>query len=747
MRSIFPTGGTFPPHLLTVVIFLIILIFTGLPGRGDRLAALPDEKPGRTTPLPDLPFGAVYFRKSNPPPEDWERDYRQAAADGMNCFRHWLLWSAIEVSPGEYDWRDYDRQLDLAARHGIRTILADILCAAPEWAFRKYPHARVENADGTRESSQYVIACAVGGWPGLCLDNEEVRQKAEQFLTAVVERYRDHPALAGYDAWNELNHFGDAGGCFCEASAEKFREWLREKYGSLEALGRAWLRYSYSNWEDIQPPRTLAPYPDSLDWARFRIDNALRLFRWRVELIRGLDPQHPVTAHAIPMGAIRELGPASYPVFQAGKLVDIYGYSGGCNHEEWSELRWQHWIKMDLTRSASSGKPFWAAEMPAGASWRARRLTLEGGRVTTPQDLRLYTLTHLAGGARGIFSPRWRPLLDGPLAGSFGFYDLDGSPTDRSRKASELARWTNSEALEKAREARPVRGEIGILLVPESQIFTHASTESTDLYYRSVSGAYRALLFQNLQPDFVWIDDLGPEHDLLYLPHPVMLSSDTARRITSWVKGGGKLISEGCPGYFGDGGRVGERQPNLGLDEVFGARQASIVLAPDLLEDLRFRIEGSRPVRGGVYLQTYEPTTGTARGTLEDGRVIVVDHEFGKGQTRLVGTFPGYGFTRKADAGTRQFFGDLLEWAGKTPHVKSSDPRLLARLQKGKGTRFLWVVNSTREDRPTRLELAPRHGALSGARNLSGKTPIDVQGRSMSLEVPARDVVLLELLD
>ena len=100
--------------------------------------------------LPTIPYGAVYFRKSNPPKEDWERDYKQAAADGMNCFRHWFLWSAIEVAPGKYDWDDYDRQLDLAAKYGIKTIVADILCTAPQWAFKEYPHAWIEEADGTR---------------------------------------------------------------------------------------------------------------------------------------------------------------------------------------------------------------------------------------------------------------------------------------------------------------------------------------------------------------------------------------------------------------------------------------------------------------------------------------------------------------------------------------------------------------------------------------------------------------------
>src|ERR1035441_9480004 len=31
------------------------------------------------SPEPVFPYGAVYFRKSNPPPQDWERDHHTAA--------------------------------------------------------------------------------------------------------------------------------------------------------------------------------------------------------------------------------------------------------------------------------------------------------------------------------------------------------------------------------------------------------------------------------------------------------------------------------------------------------------------------------------------------------------------------------------------------------------------------------------------------------------------------------------------
>src|SRR5690348_13220507 len=54
-------------------------------------------------PGPVIPYGAVYFRKSNPPETDWARDHQTAARVGMNIFRHWFMWGAVEIAPGQYD--------------------------------------------------------------------------------------------------------------------------------------------------------------------------------------------------------------------------------------------------------------------------------------------------------------------------------------------------------------------------------------------------------------------------------------------------------------------------------------------------------------------------------------------------------------------------------------------------------------------------------------------------------------------
>src|SRR5690606_26474154 len=103
--------------------------------------------------------------------------------------------------------------------------------------------------------------------------------------------------VGGYDIWNECGYVEDAG--FCDASAERFREWWRDKYGDVRTLGRVWGRHSFADWADVMPPTGGGAYADVLDWLEFRRDNAYRLMAWRRDLIRELDPDHPITAHGV----------------------------------------------------------------------------------------------------------------------------------------------------------------------------------------------------------------------------------------------------------------------------------------------------------------------------------------------------------------------------------------------------------------------------------------------------------------
>lgn len=693
---------------------------------------------------PIFPYGAVYFRKSNPPEQDWARDHKTAAEVGMNTFRHWFMWSAIEVAPGKYDWRDYDRMMDLAAENGIRVVIAELVTAAPEWAFEKYPHARFRGSDDSVVHSSISGSSATGGFPGLCLDNEDVRQAAEKFLVALVERYRKHPATLAYDLWNENTYGGGSPQrmyCYCEATQKKFREWLQARYTTLEALGRAWRRYSFAEWGFVRPPRGFSGYPESLDWLEFRIDNAFRLFRWRTELFRRLDPANKITAHGV-AGTLESLPSATHHEWRSAEQVDTWGFTWVASRK--GSEPWKQFHAVDLVRAGARGKPFWHAEAQAGPLWMQPQVIgrpREDGRITDEKDVRLWNLISSAGGATGILYPRWRPLLDGPLFGAFGAFGMDGSVTPRAEMAGKVARWANAHP--ELWKSRPVRGDIGIVFAPESEIFNYVQQGDTRHYAQAARGAYQAFFDSNIQADWVHIDHLR-EYGAVYLPYPVMLKEATARKLIEYVEQGGHLISEGLPGYFGDGGRVGTTQPNFGLDRLFGAKERYVEFTPDLLDKLTLKIRGSQ-IHGRFFLQQYMAEGGRPAGTFEDGATAAVENSYGRGKTLLIGSFPGAGYYLHHSPEAREFFAGLLAWANAEQQVRSSDPEMKARLHAGPGGTYLWVINPARAPRRAKISLSSKFGPFETAEDLWVGQPVAVKGREVEVTVPDRDAAVIRL--
>ena len=706
-----------------------------------------------------FPYGAVYFRKSNPPPADWERDHQTAAQSGMNMFRHWVMWSAVEVAPGKYDWRDYDRMLELEGRNGIKTVLAEMITAAPEWAFRLYPQARFEAQDGYRGVPEYSGSSATGGFPGLCLDNPEVRARAGAFLKALATRYKDNPALYGYDLWNEGNTSGGAGVyfqtassayipdeyhgtgvgrmyCYCPASITEFRKWLQKKYGSVEAVSQAWRRYSFADWRDVEPSRTGGPYPDWLDWVEFKEDRAHELLRWRKEVIRSVDSKSKITMHGLAY-AIELLPSVSANDWRAAAEVDSYGFTW-VNARKGNEP-WKQYHAVDLVRGASRGKPFWHSEMQGGPLWMASEVTnrpLEDARKPDAEDLRVWNLVSMSGGVKGVLYLRYRPLLDGPLFGAFGPFAMDGSSTPRSDMAAKFAKWTNGNA--DLWKSNPVKGDVAIVFAPESERFNYAQQGNTTFYATSARGAYKAFFDSNIQPDWVHIDNIE-EYRIVYLPYPVMLSAKTVAKLHDYVQNGGTLISEGLPAYFGDGAHASAVQPNRGLQELFGAAEEDVDFTPDLLENLMLQVE-DHAIGGRYFKQVYRPTTGKAIGQYENGTVAAIENHFGKGKTILIGTFPGAAYFKKPTAETRALFQSLLP---EKQHIAVSDARVTARLHEGAGGTFLWIVNPTRDAKSISIHLEA--GAWKSGEDLWEGTNARVNGDTVQIDLPERDGAVLRL--
>jgi beta-galactosidase len=690
---------------------------------------------------PVFPYGAVYFRKSNPPEQDWARDHQTAARIGMNTFRHWFMWSAIEVAPGKYDWSDYDRMMDLAAKNGIKVVIAEFVTAAPEWAFHKWPQARFHSSDGSVVHSTIGGSSATGGFPGLCLDNPEVKAAAEKFLVALVERYRNHPALLGYDLWNENSYGGGAPtkmNCYCDGTKRKLREWLRKKYESLDVVGKTWNRYSYASWDDVEPPPNFGGYPESLDWLQFRIDDAFELLHWRSELFRRLDPKHLIAAHGV-AGTLEALPSSANDEWRSAAEVDTWGFTFVASRK--GDEPWKQFQAVDLVRAGSHGKPFWHAEAEAGPLWMQPQVigrAREDGRIPDEKDVRLWNLVSCAGGATGILYPRWRPLLDGPLFGAFGAFGMDGSVTPRAEMTGKFAQWANAHP--EVWKARPVQGDIGLVFVPESEMFNYVQQDSTAFYAQSMRGTYQAFFDQNIQADFVSLEDIG-KYKVIYLAYPVMLSSATVEKLKQYVEAGGILISEGLPAYFGDHGRAGPTQPNYGLDKLFGAKESYVEFTPDLLDKLTLNVRGQE-IFGRYFLQEYQLAGGRAVGQYANGHIAAVENTAGKGKTLLIGTFPGGGYYLHHSAGGKAFFAGLLEWAGITPLLKSDNPAIQARLHRGAGSSYLWVVNPSHKDADAIVTIPTTYRA---GEDVWGGRKVGIANGKVTVNVGTRDAAVIAL--
>lgn len=657
---------------------------------------------------PRVPYGAVYFRKSNPPREDWDRDYAVAAEDGLNTFRHWFMWSAIERAPGRFDWDDCDRQLDLAAAHGLSTVIAEFTMAAPDWLTRRMDHARMRTADGRPMASQLSPSTAVGGFGEglggagpLTLNDPAVHDAVMGFLTRLAERYRGHPGLMGYDVNNEVNYQPQFD--FSDPTAAAFRRWLQDKYGSLDALAEVWHRYSYAEWDDIMPPRQIQPYAECLDWMTFREDNFYTHVEDKIRTIRAADPDAAIVSHGI-AGAVTALAGHGCNDWRAAGQVDIYGYT-------WIAARkgnqpWRNFYAGDLIRGAARGKPFWHAERQGGPLWMQPQVlgrAKEDARVATPEDIRLWSMASFAAGARGMMNLRYRPLLDGPLFGAFGAYGMDGSRTPRSDMQAAIGRWANDPGQADLMAARPVRGEVGILMIPEAQRFDRllSSEGGFTTYQDAMWGAYRGFFDLGIQPDWVHSDDIDG-HDVIYAPYPILIPDALAGRLADWVARGGRLISEACPGYFGDMGRAGARQPRAGLDALFGVTEDEVEFMPDIAHHTALVLDGQRLTCGG-FIQSYHLAGANVLGRFDDGRIALTASDHGDGRTLLVGSHVSAGHFRALEAGqpdAAAWFRKCLDWAGIRPVVGTGNDMVKGRLHKDGDRRFTWLVNPTDQPQP-----------------------------------------------
>ena len=656
---------------------------------------------------PGFHFGAVYFRgQNNPPREDWERDHRVAAEDGHTLFRHWVSWNVVEVAPGKFDWADYDRMLDLAAKNGIRVVLAEMTVDFPEWLISAHPEARVEMASGVKRQSEVHGSSVNGGHRALCLNYAPVRDAAERFLTATASHFRGHAALLGYDIWNECTEYNAERLCFCGACQAAFREWLRAKHGDIATIAKRWHRPSLTAFDQIELPRAPGLFTDFLDSIRWRNDDAQYWMRWRRDVLRKADPQAIIIAH----GNARTHADASVCVgddFRASENCEVFGYTHyfGQGHPTL--------LSGDLIRSASRGKPFWRAEAIGGPQWFRRKPgepKPSMDELDDPAAIRLDALISMATGSTAYMNPRWRSLLDGPLFGAFGWYADDGSRTAKSEEIKRLAQWSKQSDVVALWKMKPVRGDVALVLGDEAQDWCYAMQGDTNVYAACVRGLHRGLTAAGLSCDFAKPDAAQlRDHRVAYVPFPVAMSAAVAQPLVAFVA----------------------------LGELFGPIVAHSSFALDQHDGLTIQTPfGDLPC--AIYRQCFKPRTGhEILGRFADGSAAIIRAKIGKGSITLVGSNPSFAMQKQVAPGSLAWFRATLQVQGPKP---CSNAECIARYFYGESTRAIWLINPTKQELPVSITVPAEPRVLRGK-----LTDYNAKTNSAKVIIPSRDAVVLRM--
>ena len=644
--------------------------------------------------------------------EVWREDVRLMRLAHVNVATVGVFsWVSLQPDEHTFTFEWLDRVMNLLAENQIFVCLATATAAQPAWLSAAYPDVLPVDEQGMRRSQ--------GGRQNYCPTSPDFRRLSQSLARHLAERYSNHPALL---LWHVSNEYY-AGGCYCERCASCFRDWLRKRYGSLEAVNLHWntafWSHTYTAWEQIIPPgaRTESSVQGlTLDYRRFISDMYLECYRGEADILHEVTPNVPVTTNF--MGIYKPVDYFSWSPYLDFACWDSYPTPSMSP----AEIAFAH----DLTRGVKGGRSWLLMEQtPSQTQWRSHN------PLKRPGVLRLHSFQAVAHGADGVMYFQWRQSR-----GSFEMFH--GAIV--SHGGHEHTRVFNDVASIGAELAQLDNGILGTRLPARVAMifdwsnwwnveFTPGPSESLN-YIDEILLYYQSLWERNIAVDVVSPDRDLSEYDLVIAPLLNMVSEKQGASIERFVEQGGTFVT----GYFSGvvdedtrawlGGYPGPLRKMLGIwVEEFdplepGQANAVVVEEGSKLPAGSYRCDrwcDLVHLEGAVALASYEKD-------FYAGRPAITQHMSGKGRAIYV-------TTRLEKTLVDALLGKLLDELKIAAPLQVPAGVEVTR-REGSGQSYLFVLNYN--DGAVQIQLP---GAMDEL--LSGG------GRVTKLELPGKGVVLL----
>ncbi|WBM69648.1 beta-galactosidase [Buttiauxella sp. WJP83] len=633
-------------------------------------------------------------------------------------------WSKLEPEEGNYQFTWLDNILDKLYANGISVFLATPSGARPAWVSEKYPEVLRTNKDLTKNLH--------GERHNHCYSSPAYLRLTKNINEQLARRYSHHPAVL---AWHISNEYG--GDCHCEICQQSFRDWLKNKYQTLDNLNQRWWSsfwsHEYSSWNQIHSPGPLGEqsvHALNVDWRRFVSEQVALFCRHEIQAVKPFNPSLPATTNF--HGVFYD-----YDYWRLAEEVDFISWD---SYPEWHQTRDQQELAsytaftFDLMRSLKPGLPFLLMEStPGTTSWQAV------SKLKKPGMHQLSALQAVAHGSDSVQYFQWRKSRGSIEKFHGAVVDHVGHVNTRvGRDVKQVG-----IALEKLAGAAGTGYQADVAMVYDWDnrwaVNDSAGPRNCGIKFEeTVQQHYQALWRQNIPVDIVSQQSDISRYRVLVAPMLYMVNEEFAERVNAFVAAGGVFISTYWSGIVNPddlcytNGFPGPLREVLGIwseeiDSLYDGETNQISITTSGWSS-QVREYQCVELCDLIHAETAE-VLGVYQHDFYQGRPAITRNQYGKGQAWYVAARTDGDFLH-------DFYQHIASQHGVNACTSMSLPvGAVATARQGDGYEYLFVQNFS--DQALTLELAERNRLLEPLLNGEG-----INGHQYSLPAFGVEVFL-----